>query len=334
MMNTFSLILAMITGISGIFWCVNKFYYIFICDCKWCKSIFLFKNFIIFSKQSRNIFIFIFRFFLDIFNFISSLFPVLLLVFTIRSFVIEPFQIPSGSMMPTLLIGDFILVKKYVYGIKNPIHQKTIINVGYPQRGDVIVFKYPKDCRLAYIKRIIGKPGDRVVYNMMSKQLMIYPKGEDNTYAKSLPIVYSNIVPSNFVQEFYTSSNGLMNTIFIEIEEHDPKKVHKGIRLVKTTESINGMQHEILTMIPPGNKNFINMHDKCAAHLVFEWIVPLGEYFVMGDNRDNSADSRYWGYVPERNILGKAIIIWMSLKKQEGKWPVGIRINRIGTVIQ
>lgn len=334
MMNKFSLILAVVTGISGIFWCINKFYFVCIRHYKWCESIFLFKILKDFFKPSKKIFVGFIDIFINIFSFISSLFPVLLIVFVIRSFIVEPFQIPSGSMMPTLLIGDFILVKKYVYGLKNPINQKKLVDFGYPQRGDVIVFKYPKDSKLDYIKRIIGKPGDKVVYNMVSKQLIIYPENKNHMYMQSLPITYSDIVLSDFIQEFYTSTDGLMNTIFIEIDAYCQNKNYKGIRLVKTTESLDNVRHDILTMIPPGDKNFVKMYDKCATHLMSEWIVPPGKYFVMGDNRDNSADSRYWGYVPERNIVGKATMIWMSLKKQEGKWPIGIRFNRIGSIIQ
>lgn len=335
MINKFSLILVIITGISGVFWCMNRCYNIFIYYCQWYESTFLFKKLKIFFGQSQNLFVSIISVFMNVFSFISSLFPVLLLVFTIRSFIIEPFQIPSGSMMPTLLIGDFILVNKYVYGIKNPINQKKLINIGcLPKRGDVIVFKYPKNPALDYIKRVVGRPGDKIVYNIVSKQLLIYPKDICGSYMQALPIVYSNVMFSNFVQKFYTNKDGLVNSVFIEMKSHQQNKFFKGIHLVKTTELLDGVKHDILTMIPPGDKNFIKMYSQHAPHLISEWIVPAGNYFVMGDNRDNSADSRYWGYVPERNITGKAIKIWMSFKKQEGKWPTGIRLHRIGNNIQ
>lgn len=323
MINTFSLILAIITGITGLLWCIHKFY-ILICNCKWYKLNFVFK--------SENIFILFFSYFKNIFKFMSSLFPMLLLVFMIRSFIIEPFQIPSGSMMPTLLVGDFILVKKFAYGIKNPFNQKMLFRVGYPNRGDVIVFKYPKNPKLDYIKRVIGKPGDKVVYNIISKKLTIYPQDQHNMHTQSLPVVYSNITPSNFFQEFYTTENGSVDTIFVEIESHYENKSSRGIRLIQTTEELCGKKHDILTMIPPGDQKFFTMYDQHKTHLISEWVVPEGEYFVMGDNRDNSADSRYWGYVPERNVIGKATIIWMSLKKQEGKWPVGIRLYRVSYI--
>lgn len=331
MINTFSLILAIITGISGIFWCIKKFY-VLVCGCEWYRSNIFFKKSNNFCFQSKSVFILLFSFFKNIFGFLSSLFPMLLLVFIIRSFVIEPFQIPSGSMMPTLLIGDFILVKKFSYGIKNPFNQKILVKIGYPKRGDVVVFKYPKDPALDYIKRIIGMPGDKIVYNIVSKKLMIYPKDTDHIYMKSLPIIYSNIVPSNFIQEFFTTENGSVNTTFVEIEKYHCNEFSKGIRLIQTTEELDGEKHDILTMIPPGDQNFIKMYNQHMQHLISEWIIPEGAYFVMGDNRDNSSDSRYWGYVPEQNVIGKATIIWMSFKKQEGKWPVGFRLYRIGYI--
>lgn len=332
MINTFSLILLVITGISGAFWCISKFY-ILICNCAWYKSRVFLQTSKNLHQKSKNVFLLFFSFCIDVFNFISSIFPILLLVFIVRSFVIEPFQIPSGSMMPTLLIGDFILVKKFSYGIKNPINQKMLFTVKEPKRGDVIVFKYPKNPKLDYIKRVIGRPGDKVVYNMVSKQLTIYPRDANNMYAKELPVIYSDIIFSDFVQEFYTTEKGLVNTRFFEIEKNYQHNSVKGIRLIQTTESLDGMKHNILTMISPGDKNFL-CDRYVTTHLISEWIVPVGKYFVMGDNRDNSADSRYWGYVSERNIVGQAVIVWMSVKKQEGKWPVGIRLNRVGNIIR
>lgn len=338
MINTFSLILMIMTGISGIFWCIKKFF-ILVSYCRWCKLDFFHEKFKNFLQNSKSVCVLFVFYFINFFKFISSIFPVLLFIFIIRSFVIEPFQIPSGSMMPTLLIGDFILVNKFAYGIKNPVDQRTLINFKSPQRGDVIVFKYPKNPKLDYIKRVIGEPGDKIVYNLVSKQLVIYPHYIDHKHENNiLPVVYSDIVPSDFIQEFYTNDKGLVNTSFIQIDNmyHDEQNNSKGIRLIQTKESLDGREHYILTMIPPGDKNFINMYDKytTATHLISEWIVPFGQYFVMGDNRDNSADSRYWGCVPVRNVVGKATKIWMSVKKQEGQWPTGIRWYRMGSNIQ
>ncbi|URJ23855.1 signal peptidase I [Blochmannia endosymbiont of Camponotus sp.] len=330
MINAFSLILAIITGISGIFWSVKKLRTIMY-NRDQHKKIFLQKSTNTY-QQSRNAYSLIISYCSIISEFISSIFPILLLVFIIRSFVFEPFRIPSGSMMPTLLIGDFILVKKFIYGIKNPITQKTLINTGHPRRGDIVVFKYPKNPELNYIKRVIGEPGDKVIYNIITKQLIIYANHVNNIACiQPLPIVYSNVVPSNFIQVFNNDVNGKVNSSFIQIGPH--QKCSHGIRLIQTTESFSGIEHNILTMIPPGDQNLIKMYDQHTKHLISEWLVPTGEYFVMGDNRDNSADSRYWGFVPERNIIGKAIIIWMNIKKQqEGIWPISIQLHRIGNI--
>ncbi|AGC03816.1 signal peptidase I [Candidatus Blochmanniella chromaiodes str. 640] len=330
MINAFSLILAIITGISGIFWSIKKLYTLMY-DRDQHKKIFLQQSTKTY-QQSKNAYSLIISYCSIISEFISSIFPILLLVFIIRSFVFEPFRIPSGSMMPTLLIGDFILVKKFIYGIKNPITQKTLINTGHPKRGDIIVFKYPKNPELNYIKRVIGEPGDKVIYNIITKQLIIYVNHVNNIACiQPLPIVYSNVVPSNFIQVFDNDVDGKVNSSFIQIEPH--QKCPHGIRLIQTTESFNGIEHNILTMIPPGDQNLIKMYDQHTKHLISEWLVPAGEYFVMGDNRDNSADSRYWGFVPERNIIGKAIIIWMNIKKQqEGIWPISIQFHRIGNI--
>ncbi|WP_331828611.1 signal peptidase I [Candidatus Blochmannia sp. SNP] len=330
MISTFSLALIIITGISGIFWGIKQLYTI-IHNHYQHKKIFIQKSNNIY-QQSKNNYSLIISYCSKISEFVSSLFPILLLVFIIRSFIFEPFRIPSGSMMPTLLIGDFILVKKFIYGIKNPITQKTLINTGHPKRGDVIVFKYPKNTTINYIKRVIGEPGDKVIYNIITKQLTIYPNHINNIKnIQPLPIIYNNIAPSNFIQIFNSDSNGKVNSSFIKIKSQ--KKNLNGIRLIQATESFNGIKHNILTMIPPGDQNLIKMYNQHTKHLISEWLVPSDEYFVMGDNRDNSADSRYWGFVPERNIVGQATIIWMNIKKQEeGTWPISIQINRIGKI--
>ncbi|MGF2736356.1 signal peptidase I [Marinobacter sp. DUT-1] len=188
-----------------------------------------------------------------------SFFPVLAIVLVLRSFLVEPFQIPSGSMLPTLEVGDFILVNKYAYGIRLPVAGTKILEVGNPERGDVMVFKYPEDGETNYIKRVIGLPGDRIRYQ--DKQLFINGELVDTRFIARLP----------------------------------PMELRR--------EDLGEVEHDIfLTLGRPGNSG------------EGEWVVPEGHYFVMGDNRDNSNDSRYWGTVPDELIVGKAFAIWMHWK--------------------
>lgn len=187
-----------------------------------------------------------------------SFFPVLLIVLLVRSFVVEPFQIPSGSMLPTLKIGDFILVNKFSYGLRLPVSHDRIIELDEPARGDVMVFRYPKDDRVNYIKRVIGLPGDRLRY----ENKVLYINGEPAT------------------QQFVAA-----------LPAGNPNR-----KLLR--ETLGDVEHEIYNSLQPGQ----NMS---------ELVVPEGHYFVMGDNRDHSNDSRYWGFVPEDHIVGKAFAVWM-----------------------
>ncbi|WP_031436873.1 signal peptidase I [Methylobacter tundripaludum] len=211
-----------------------------------------------------------------------SFFPVVLIVLLLRSFIAEPFRIPSASMMPTLLIGDFILVNKFTYGIRLPVINKKVIELNEPQRGDIVVFRYPKDPTVDYIKRVIGLPGDRVAYH--DKKLHI------------------NGVPINQVS--LGRYQGVGQGEDMTGNEH-------------LSEDLIGVEHSIL--IRNG-----------AASAEGVYIVPKGSYFVMGDNRDNSNDSRYWGTVPEENLVGKAFFIWMSWDWQHE----GVGLDRIGTVLK
>jgi signal peptidase I len=210
----------------------------------------------------------------------GSFFPVIALVFVLRSFLFEPFKIPSSSMVPTLLVGDLILVNKFDYGIRLPVLNKKVINVGDPQRGDVMVFKYPKDMSQDYIKRVIGVPGDRITYE--NKRLTVNGK----------PVEYEPM-------EDYLD------------DEHPV--YHKQFR-----EKLPNVTHRILNTdsAPTINLNqvgdFPNRENCTYSYDKFTCIVPEGNYFMMGDNRDNSADSRYWGFVPDRNIVGKAVVVWMN----------------------
>ncbi|WP_024486235.1 signal peptidase I, partial [Serratia fonticola] len=259
-----------------------------------------------------------------------SVFPVLLLVFVVRSFIYEPFQIPSGSMMPTLLIGDFILVEKFAYGVKDPITQTTLIETGHPKRGDIAVFKYPRDTKLDYIKRVIGVPGDRVTYDPVNKRVTVQEScNSGQACDTALAVTYSDMQPSDFVQMFTRSGMGETSNGFFQIPLTD-NVPQGGIRLGERKETLGNVTHRILTV--PGAQDQVGAYYQQAGQQLGEWVVPAGHYFMMGDNRDNSADSRYWGFVPEKNLVGKATAIWMSFEKQEGEWPTGVRLSRIGGI--
>lgn len=211
-----------------------------------------------------------------------SFFPILLIVLILRSFIAEPFRIPSGSMMPTLLIGDFILVNKFTYGVRLPVLHHKIIEFNKPERGDIVVFRFPKNPTVDYIKRVVGLPGDRIVY--ANKKILI--NGE---LAKPISLGYYHALGQG------TSMTGAEHLL----------------------ENLGGIEHSIL--IRQG-----------AASVEGVFVVPEGQYFVMGDNRDNSNDSRYWGTVPEQNLVGKAFFIWMSWDWQHK----GVGFDRIGTILK
>ncbi|GGD31475.1 signal peptidase I [Franconibacter pulveris 1160] len=259
----------------------------------------------------------------------ASIFPVLAIVLIVRSFIYEPFQIPSGSMMPTLLIGDFILVEKFAYGIKDPIYQKTLIETGHPKRGDIAVFKYPEDPRLDYIKRVVGLPGDKVSYDPVAKQVTIEPNcSSGQACGSALPVTYSNVEPGDFVQTFSRRNGGEASSGFFNVPKNESRE--GGIRLTERKETLGDVTHRIL-MVPIAQDQ-LGIYFQQPGQQLGSWIVPPGHYFMMGDNRDNSADSRYWGFVPEENLVGKATAIWMSFEKQEGEWPTGVRLSRIGGI--
>lgn len=225
----------------------------------------------------------------------KSFFPVLLLVFVLRSFLVEPFKIPSGSMLPTLRIGDFILVNKFQYGIRLPIVNKKLIAVGDPQRGDVMVFRFPQDPSLDYIKRVVGLPGDVVEYR--EKRLSINGRPVPMTRDGAFDYVASGL---NFVQG---------QTWREKLGEH---------------EHIAMVQPEAPSVIPHQVAGDFPYRDNCSYNDAgFRCTVPAGHYFMLGDNRDASNDSRYWGFVPDENIVGRAFLIW---------WNFG-EFGRIGTFI-
>jgi len=211
-----------------------------------------------------------------------SFFPVILIVFLLRSFLVEPFKIPSSSMVPTLLVGDFILVNKFTYGIRLPVANKKVMELGSPRRGDVMVFRYPEDPSLDYIKRVVGLPGDRIEYR--NKRLFIN----------------GTQVPVRQIDDYLSRERMQFSRRYLE--------------------TLNGVEHEILleedapAFVAPsrafphaGNCNY-NMNGLACT-------VPPGHYFAMGDNRDNSSDSRVWGFVPDENIVGKAFFIWLNLNE-------------------
>jgi signal peptidase I len=210
----------------------------------------------------------------------GSFFPVIALVFFLRSFLYEPFKIPSSSMVPTLQVGDLILVNKFIYGVRLPIINKKIIEVQQPQRGDVMVFKFPKDPSLDYIKRVVGVPGDKIVYK--NKRLTI--NGKELSY-RQLPD-YLDEEHLSYSKQYLENVNGVEHRILND--EHAPAYVQ--------------------------NPDPFPYRDMCSYSIEgFACTVPTGHYFMMGDNRDNSLDSRYWGFVPDGNIVGKAFFVWMNL---------------------
>jgi len=211
-----------------------------------------------------------------------SFFPVILVVLLLRSFLVEPFRIPSSSMMPTLLVGDFILVNKFAYGVRLPVLHTKIIEVDSPKRGDVVVFRYPRNTAVDYIKRIVGVPGDEISY----RNKVLYVNGQPMA---QVPIGRYTGVGSG------VRSTGSLHSI----------------------ETINGVEHSVLIRVgtpdfPPG----------CQVLLRGPVKVPEGKYFAMGDNRDNSNDSRCWGFVSEENLVGQAFAIWMSWDSQREGFPV------------
>jgi signal peptidase I len=224
----------------------------------------------------------------------KSFFPVILIVFLLRSFLYEPFKIPSGSMVPTLLVGDFILVNKFTYGVRLPVLNKKVVDMNAPKRGEVMVFRYPEDPSKDFIKRIVGIPGDKITYQ--DKRLTING------------------------QSIATEKTG-------SLTELDERMNMRQFDVFK--EKLSDKSHDMMVdnnwpAMLPSVRQFPNKNNCAYNETGVTCTVPVGHYFMMGDSRDNSDDSRYWGFVPEENIVGKAVLVWMNFGA----------FKRIGTSIE
>lgn len=249
--TNFPLILIILTAVSGLIWLIDSLF---------------FKR----ARTGRDPFLV---------DYAASFFPVLLIVLVLRSFIFEPFRIPSGSMIPTLLVGDFILVSKFSYGLRLPVVHTKILDTGEPIRGDVAVFRYPNNPKQDYIKRVVGLPGDTIAY----REKTLYINGEKAEISGGEPYVPAG-----------SGANYPRN--------------------VRFEEQLGEVAHDILVSESTGSTEQV-------------WEVPEGHYFMVGDNRDNSADSRSWGFVPEENLVGRAKYVWMH-------WSDGILWNRLGNKIE
>ncbi|MBO1255307.1 signal peptidase I [Alteromonas sp. 5E99-2] len=287
MANYFSLLLVALTTITGIIWLVDSLF---------------------FAKKRKEAEAGELPYIVDT---SQQIFPVIAFVLVLRSFLYEPFQIPSGSMMPTLLVGDFILVEKYAYGVKDPVFRHKFLDTGSPSRGDVVVFKYPENKRVDYIKRLVGLPGDTIIYR--NKQIFIKPKCESQSSScpELAPVHLDYIGNDEFVQQL--------------------------AKLQRFNEQLGDVSHDILRhpVYEAHPSEFYAQRGTRAN----EWVVPEGHYFMLGDNRDNSRDSRFWGFVSDDDLVGKAVAIWISFEFDRDKdsilpsWiPTGVRFNRVGGI--
>ena len=247
-------------------------------------------------------------------DYARSFFPVALVVLVLRSFIFEPFRIPSDSMMPTLLDGDFIIVNKYAYGLRLPVLNRKVVPVGEPQRGDVVVFRYPRDPSVNYIKRLVGLPGDHVEVR------------SDRITINGQPVPFKVIAPYN---------DGCYINMQLA-EEHLGEHVHQSmlcpVPLFPSPVTPAGCNRSESRGYYCGGENGANADALAGMEgPVFETTVPPGSYFMMGDNRDNSEDGRVWGFVPEDNLVGKATRIWFNWDLKRTGGPAW---SRLGSAIK
>jgi signal peptidase I len=246
-------------------------------------------------------------------DYARSFFPVALVVLVLRSFIFEPFRIPSDSMMPTLLDGDFIIVNKYIYGLRLPVINRKIVPVGEPQRGDVVVFRYPRDPSVNYIKRLVGLPGDHVEVR------------SDRITINGQPVPFKVIAPYN---------DGCYINMQLA-EEHLGAHIHHSmlcpVPLFPSPVTPAGCNRSESRGYYCGSDNGATADALVGEGPAFETTVPAGSYFMMGDNRDNSEDGRAWGFVPEDNLVGKATRIWFNWDLKRTGGPMW---SRLGSAIK
>lgn len=235
-------------------------------------------------------------------DYMSGFFPIILFVFVLRTFVAEPFQIPSSSMRPGLVVGDFILVNKFAYGIRKPIINDVLVETGKIQRGDVVVFNYPEDTSVNYIKRAVGLPGDVVEYKN-----------------KVLSVNGQVMADKADGKETYTENTRQYGVMDIEANAYRENIGDHSFRVLKMVGQPSFIPQAVRASFP-----FRDNCEYAEDGSSFKCIVPKGHYFMMGDNRDNSEDSRYWGFVDDQLIVGKAFFIWMNFRDK----------SRIGKSIQ
>lgn len=260
---------------------------------------------------------------------VASLFPIVLIIFVFRAFIYEPFRIPSGSMEPTLVAGDFIAVSKWSYGIRNPLTNGVLIPTSEPKRGDVAVFKYPEDPSVDFIKRIVGLPGDEVIFD----NKRVYIRKACNV-GKVTPEAVEPLGADD--EKTACESPRTVEQTAVGTVTYEGKNYQETYTVYE--EQLGERKHKIQVneRVPDLSQYFYRQRGSMRG----KWVVPEGYYFVLGDNRDNSKDSRFWGFVPNEYLVGRAVGIWLSIDYGEPDpesilpftLPDGIRFERIGAI--